>query len=173
MGKKEGVNSQPNRSGSIANSRMTLQERLAASVAKSRTGSPKTGMSGDEGSTSIVSSTRDSGEVTAVDLNGLLGKSNGSISPTGSPAPPQLTASPVRADAPVLEDNEVPPRPETPDLQVMTGEEIISQSPTTLEETSKQDDVSLRVSLEPPIPDSPQQPQLSSPLRLSTASLPL
>jgi TATA element modulatory factor len=165
------VTSQASRSASIANSRMTLQERLAASVAKSRTGSPKTVMSGDEGGTSSVVSTRDSGEITALDVNGSPGKTNGSISPVGSPPPLQLPASPVKVDVSVLEDKDIPLRTETPDLQVITGEEIMIQSPATVE-TPKQDDLSLRVSSEPLVPESPQQTQLASPLRLSTTSLP-
>src|SRR5438552_1055333 len=67
----------------VAAGRMTLQERLAASIAKSRTGSPKIVTSSED---VAISSVRSSADLTRMESNGL-NKENGSSSPVRTETP--------------------------------------------------------------------------------------
>ena len=137
--------------------RMTLQERLAASIAKSRTGSPKIVTSSEDVGISPV---RSSSDLTKIESNGLS-KENGSKSPVQTEAPKSPTSL-VRNETPALEVNEVPSRTETPDLQAISADELSEQ---TTEVKESIPDVPA-MSSEPAIPD-PSSSRTSS-VRLST-----
>lgn len=121
--------------GGGAAGRMTLQERLAASIAKSRTGSPKNGSGDDVG----ISPVRSSGDLTRMESNGLS-KENELASPTRIDTP-KVSISPVRNESPTVEFNDLPVQTETPDLPItMTSSVEVSEEPTEpLEDSIKPD----------------------------------
>lgn len=109
--------------------RMTLQERLAASVAKSRTGSPKIVTSNEDAGISPV---RYSGDLAKIEPNGLSNE-NGLRSPVQTETS-KLPTSPVQNETPALEVKEVPSRTETPDIQAISADEP-SQQATEVKES--------------------------------------
>ena len=141
--------------------RMTLQERLAASIAKSRTGSPKAGASEEAGTTNA----EDGGEANS---NGVL-----KVSVPSSPVrteTPKLPVSPVKLEAPTIDVKEdTPTRTETPDISVIPPTESTPPPPPPLlpapEEQFKD---SQPIEPNPPIE---QQPVEITP-RASSISLP-
>jgi TATA element modulatory factor len=139
---KRDVGNVPSRVGS-GSGRMTLQERLAASVAKSRTGSPKIGS--EEGS--LGTSERSSGDHVRSESNGVI-KDDESVLPEQSEQ--EITSSPTRIDAPALEVKDLPSRTETPDIQVIPGDD-----PTTPSSPIQ--------TREPPKPE-PSPPKSSTPI---------
>lgn len=140
----------------VGSGRMTLQERLAASIAKSRTGSPKT--VSDE----ITTPARSSGDLSRVEFNGAL-KTNGPSSPVQSETP-QLPSSPVRKDIPAVpEVKDLPSRTETPDIPMIQPEELVSPS-TSIEESKEISDSVASL-------DSIEAPPRTSSARLSSTSL--
>jgi TATA element modulatory factor len=158
----------PSRTGS-GNSRMTLQERLAASVAKSRTGSPKIVTSATEDSTG--ESVKISGE--------SMRETNGSGTENGSVETVQIETSdvpiiPVRTETPAIrEPLELPSRTETPDLQAIPGDEESTQpSPSQLPPTIAPKPIlppEVAITTEILIPPEPSTPILPSPTRTSSA----
>ena len=138
--------------------RMTLQERLAASIAKSRTGSPKIVTSNEDVG---ISSVRTSGDFTKMESNGLSTE-NGLSSPVRTEAP-KLPVSPTRNETSALDIYDVPSRTETPDLQVISADESSEQ---TTEAKESIPDVTA-ISSEPTSQD-PSSSRTSS-VRLSTA----
>ena len=159
----------PSRTGS-GSGRMTLQERLAASVAKSRTGSPK-----------IVTSATDEMPGEGVKISGEsmresngLGKENGSVE-TVSIETPDI---PLRTETPAIrEPLELPSRTETPDLQAIPGDEESTQpspsqpppnitpKPIILPKVS----ITTDVSIPSPVPPGTSTPSVPSPARTSSA----
>jgi len=106
---------------------MTLQERLAASIAKSRTGSPKIATTSEDGTGDAGIKT--SGE-SMRDTNGV-GKENGSLEP-GQIETLDMPVSPVRTETPAIrESQEIPSRTDTPDLQAIPGEDDAIQLPSS------------------------------------------
>lgn len=138
---------------------MSLQERLAASLAKSRSASPKTVL--EEAST-VISPSRSSTDIVQVESNGTT-KANGPPSPIRTETP-QLPASPIRKEVPpLIETTDVPSRTETPDIPVILTDE--PQSLPTDEEaphtpTIPESDGSMEIPLRP------------SSVRLSSTSIP-
>ena len=144
-----------------AAARMTLQERLAASIAKSRTGSPKTGETG-----------------TSIGEEGGEGNSNGvlKVSEPSSPVrteSPKLPVSPTKIEVESAED--VPSRTETPDISVIPPSDSIPPlQPTPPPPPAEQPQESLPTDSQPLEPVTPVEPplQIPSPPRTSTTSLP-
>jgi TATA element modulatory factor len=110
--------------GPVGGGRMTLQERLAASIAKSRTGSPVVGSpkkSSDEPPQQGISRSSSSLELEWVETNGLGSQDAmpGSLIRTDTPRAP---SSPSRDESPAVEVKDVPEaktlpvRTETPDI---------------------------------------------------------
>jgi TATA element modulatory factor len=147
-----------------AAARMTLQERLAASIAKSRTGSPKTGETG-------TSTLEEGGEGNS---NGVL-----KISMPSSPVrteTPGLPVSPTKIEVSSVEAAEdVPSRTETPDISVIPpADSIPPLRPTPSPPPAEQPQESLPTDSQPLEAVTPVEPplQIPSPPRTSTASLP-
>ena len=143
--------------------RMTLQERLAASIAKSRTGSPKAGAPGETGTTP----TEEGGET---NLNGVL-KVCVQSSPVGTETP-KLPVSPVKVESTAIDaEDDAPSRTETPDISVIPprGPTPPPPPPPPLPAAEEQP--------KDPQPIEPEPPTESStveipPSRTSTTSLP-
>ena len=113
--KKETPDVQTKSTTSLGMGRMTLQERLAASVAKSRAASPKT--VADETSAAATPA-RSSSDTSRLESNDNA-KTNGRASPVRSETP-QLPASPVSKEAPILpETTGIQSQNETPDIPVI------------------------------------------------------
>src|ERR1700737_5031856 len=112
----------PTRQGS-GYGRMTLQEPLAASVAKSRTGSPK--IVSEEGSTSGTPA-RSSSDLTRLESNGFT-KENEPSSPTSEA--PNRSASPAQIETTASDVKDPPSRTETPDIQEILADESIPPTP--------------------------------------------
>jgi TATA element modulatory factor len=138
---------------------MTLQERLAASLAKSRSASPKTVVEEGSAATSPALSTA---EVSGTESNGIV-KTNGPVSPVRGESP-QLPASPLQKEAPpVIDTSDIPSRSETPDIPVPPEEETQPHPPTE----------ELHPILDIPLPDeSIEVPPRTSSVRLSSSSIP-
>jgi hypothetical protein len=127
---KRDAGNAPSRVGS-GSGRMTLQERLAASVAKSRTGSPKIGS--EEGS--LGTSERSSGDHVRSESNGVVKDDEGVVP---EQIEQEITSSPTQIDAPALEVKDLPSRTETPDIQVIPGDDPTTPaSPIETRELSK------------------------------------
>lgn len=155
------VQSKPTSSSGLG--RMTLQERLAASIAKSRTGSPKITTPGEEGSTAVTPA-RSSGDTSRIESNGTL-KENIPSSPIRIETL-KLPASPIRSQTPVNELKDVPSRTETPDLLVIPGEDATTESEVSSaqSETAKADITTI-----PP----PSETRISTELPTRTSSISL
>lgn len=153
---------------------MTLQERLAASIAKSRTGSPKIVTPTEEGAGEA--DIRTSGELTG-EANGVV-KENGPFEPVRTDTP-DVPVSPVRTEIPAVQDSwEIPSGTETPDLQAIPGDneaiepppsqpptEIITKPP--IQPESSTPDIS--ISILPPSAPEITTPNGPSPTRTSSA----
>jgi TATA element modulatory factor len=144
---------------------MTLQERLAASIARSHTGTPKISAGEDSGTITPVKSSSD---LPQTGSNGL-GKENGTASPIQLDTL-QLPASPVRNETPASDIQDLPSRTETPDLPVIQGD-IAAQDSLVTGEMAEELEITepTRPPVSPilPIPDS-SSPRPSS-ARLSTS----
>src|SRR5208282_2298057 len=160
--------------GGGAAGRMTLQERLAASIVKSRTGSPKIATGKDVG----ISTVRLSGDLTRMDSNGLS-KENGMTSPVRTTTP-RLSLSLVRDESLAVEATDVQSRPETPDLPVASPEpaeipaepleesitaEVPTVSDTVIPDASSERTSSVRLSTTLPPDTDPATVDLISQLR--------
>ena len=148
--------------------RMTLQERLAASIAKSRTGSPKITTPGEDGSTAVTPA-RSSGDTSRIDSNGTL-KENGPVSPTRIETP-NLPASPIRIETPVNELKDVPSRTETPDLEVIAGDDgaTDSEAPNAQPDISVKTDIAIEIVPSETRTSTEPSPTRTSFVRLSTS----
>ena len=151
---------------------MTLQERLAASIAKSRTGSPKIVTTSEDGTGDAGIKT--SGE-SMRDTNGV-GKENGSLEP-GQIETLDMPVSPVRTETPAIrESQEIPSRTDTPYLQAIPGEDDAIQLPSSQPppETapkpvaSPEPSIPTDISIPPPIIPEISTPNGPSPSRSST-----
>lgn len=135
--------------GSLGGGRMTLQERLAASIAKSRTGSPVVGSpkKSDEQLLEGMSRSSSSSELARLETNGLGSKDvvPGSPIRTDTPREPlSPDESPVKDVMDVSEAKPLPVRTETPDIAVTPS---VDDSPELIQ------------SLELMKPDTPAPPE--------------
>ena len=164
--KKEIIGSEKSRNTGGSSGRLTLQERLAASIAKSRTGSPKIATAGEEGSLAITSAPSTT-DLSQIESNGV-GKESGPPSPVRTRTPTVLL-SPAREEPETSASKDAPSRTETPDIPVIPGDEptsqvAISEPPidTTKIETP---------SITPPEPAKAEAPQVpTSSARPSTST---
>jgi TATA element modulatory factor len=156
------VQSKPTSSSGLG--RMTLQERLAASIAKSRTGSPKT--PGEEGST-VVTPARSSGDTSRIESNGTI-KENIPSSPIRIETP-KLPVSPIQSQTPITELKDIPSRTETPDIQVIPGEYTTTEPEVYAQpDTAKADPATIAPPSETRISTEPSPTRTSS-ISLSTS----
>lgn len=118
------MDAEKNRNSGGSSGRLTLQERLAASVAKSRTGSPKSSTQAEDGSNMITPVTS-SGDLKKLDTNGVV-KEKGSSSPART-STPKVPTSPISKDIEALDTKDPPSRIDTPDIPVIFGEELLPQ----------------------------------------------
>ena len=146
---------------------MTLQERLAASIAKSRTGSPKAGAAGEMGSSTV----EEGGEWNS---NGVL-----KVSVPSSPVrteTPRLPVSPTKFEGLSVEAVEdIPSRTETPDISVIPPTDSIPPlQPSPPPPPREQPQESQPTDSQPLEPVTPAETpiQVPSPPRASTTSLP-
>jgi TATA element modulatory factor len=112
---------------------MSLQERLAASIGKSRSGSPVAGSPKKSDDQQAISRSSSSVELPRVETNGLGSKEAAPASPIKTETP-TLPLSPARDESPAIEAKDVgdaktlPVRTETPDISVTPSED--QQSPS-------------------------------------------
>jgi hypothetical protein len=160
--KKDGQNKNAGAAG-----RMTLQERLAASIAKSRTGSPKAGAVGETGTSAV----EEEGEGNS---NGVL-----KVSVPNSPVrteTPRLPVTPTKFETlgvvEAVED--VPSRTETPDISVIPPTDSIPPLPLPPEQP-EESQTSQTTDPQPIDLPSPAEPPIQVPSpspRTSTTSIP-
>jgi len=159
-----GVPGKPSMSGG----RMTLQERLAASIAKSRTGSP-VGSSKKSEEQQGISRSSSSVELPKMEMNGL-GSKDGMPGPPVRAETPKVPSSPLRDDSPAMievkdvsDAKALPVRTETPDIAVTppmdyqdpsqsVGPDIKADIPTSPELAVQ--DPPLQIPSVPPLPPS-------------------
>lgn len=143
--------------------RMTLQERLAASVAKNRTGSPKVVITSEDAVVTTVSS---SGEAQRLESNGSIEENESNTSPRTDTT--EVAASSTQIEVSASEVKDLPPRTETPDIPIISADNLAATAP--LDQSENSTDIDLPVI--PPEPPEPAFQDLSSArtssVRLST-----
>jgi TATA element modulatory factor len=149
--------------GGGVSGRITLQERLAASIAKSRTGSPKIVTTSEDVAVTTVQS---SGEPQQMESNGSIKESGSNPSlPTDTH---EVPTSSTRIEAPTSEVNDVPSRTETPDLPIVPADNSTVPNPLYQSENS----TSIDLSVVPPVSSEPildPSSTRTSSVRLSTS----